>query len=74
MKIYISAFVGALFLMLMAGLLVEGVVWAILSAFHASKTVLLTAEAFMLAPLLVMFGFTFKSTLSTERELAEQGY
>ena len=74
MKIYIGAFVSALFLMLLAGVFTEGLVWMILSAFQASKTILLTAEIIMLVPLLVMFGFVFKSTLSTERELAADGY
>jgi len=74
MKIYFGAFVGALFLTLMAGVFAEGLVWIILTAFHASKTVLLAGETLMLLPLVVMFGFVFRSTLETERELAAQGY
>lgn len=74
MKIYFGAFVAALFLMLLGGLFVEGLVWIILTAFHASKTVLMAGEVIMLLPLFVAFVFIFRSTLETERELAEQGY
>jgi len=74
MKIYIGAFVSALLLMLLAGVFVEGAVWMLFTAFHASTTILLTAETIMLLPLLVMFGFVFRATLVTERELAEAGY
>lgn len=74
MKIYLGAFVGALFLMLIAGLLTEGLVWLVFDFFHASKKVIMGAELVMLLPLIVAFGFMFRHTLGVERELAEQGY
>lgn len=74
MKIYFAAFVGTLFLMLMAGVVVEGLVWAAFDFLHASQTVITGAEIVMLLPLIVMFGFVFRSCLKTERELDEQGY
>jgi len=74
MKIYFGAFVGALFLMLIAGVFAEGLVWMVLTAFHASKNILTVGEVLMLLPLFVAFVFVFRSTLETERELAEQGY
>ena len=74
MKIYCGAFFSALFLMLFAGIFAEGLVWMVFDVFHASKTVLLTAESIMLLPLLIMFGFVFRHTLDVERDLAAQGY
>lgn len=74
MKIYISAFIGALFLMLIMSIFVEGLVWIILQFFHASKSVILTTEGVILMPLLAVFIFVFRSALATERELAEGLY
>ncbi len=74
MKIYFGAFVGALFLMLFVGIIAESFVWMAFDFFHASKTVLITAEGVMVLPLLVMFAFVFRHTLKIERDLAEQGY
>lgn len=74
MKIYIGAFISALLLILLIGVFAEGAVWMIFTSFHASNTVLLTAETIVMFPLLVVFGFIFRGTLATERELAEAGY
>lgn len=74
MKTYFGAFVGALFLMLLVSVFAEGIVWITLTAFHASKTVLMAGEIIMLPPLFIAFIFVFRSTLETERELSEQGY
>ncbi len=74
MKIYLGAFVGALFLMSFVAILTESLVWIVFDFFHASKTVLLTAESVVLLPLLVMFVFVFRHTLGVEKDLAQQGY
>ena len=72
--VYLGAFVNALFLMLMAGVFAEGLVWSLLNAFHASKSVIFSGEVIVLLPLAVAFYFVYKMQLTVERDLAAEGY
>lgn len=69
--IYLNALVGALFLTLEAGVLLEGLTWVGMNALHASRTVLTSGEVVMLIPLAVLFFFVFKNALSAEKDMAK---
>jgi len=69
--IYLNALVGTLFLTLEAGVLLEGVTWMIMDAFHASRNILMSGEMLMLLPLAVLAFFVFKNALSAEKDILE---
>ncbi len=69
--IYLNALVGALFLTLEAGVLVEGLTWMGLNGLHASQSVIAGGEGFMLLPLAVLFYFVFRNALSAEKDMLQ---
>lgn len=72
--VYFNAFVGALFLMLVAGTFAEGLVWVLLGLLHASKAVMLSGELITLIPLAVMAVFVYKMVLSVEKDILANTY
>jgi len=69
--IYLNALVGTLFLTLEAGVLLEGITWMGLNAFHASRAILTSGEAIMLLPVIILFFFIFKNALSAEKDIVK---
>ena len=69
--IYLNALVGTLFLTLEAGVFLEGLTWMGLNALHASQSVIMGGEAFMMIPLAILFFFVFNNALSAEKDILE---
>lgn len=72
--VYFKALIGTSFLMLMASIFAEGVVWQTMEAFHASKSIILSGEIITLLPLAVMFIFVYKVVLDVERDMNTDNY
>lgn len=71
LRVYLGALTSTALLMSIAGIFFEGLVWVTLTAFHASKTVIMSGEVIALIGLLIGTAFVFKMTFNTERELLE---
>jgi len=73
MRIFFGAFIGTSLLMSIAGIFAMGLVWVLLTALHATNTIIIGSETVTALALLIAAGFVFKMTLGVERQLLETG-
>ncbi len=69
-KIYFNAFVGTCLLMSIIGALFVVTVYAVLVMFHAPHNIEIAGEIIALIAVLIASIFVFRTTIETERDLA----
>lgn len=72
LKIYFAAFVGTLFITIMAGVAEEAVLWGVLELFGAPQKLELIVGLLGLIPVVAFFIWYFPQVVEIETELAEQ--
>ena len=69
-KVYFGAFVGTLFLTIMAGVAEEAVTWGVLELFGAPQKLELIVGLIALLPVAAFFVWYFPQVVEVEKELA----